>query len=163
MIDRVSAVSNAIGFEIFGHDRPTTEVDGVEQIEVTAAEAIRCHRAAVKAVEVYLETGPKIVAIVGSTLYRDAHLEAARIEEMHGKVPLLSVAWVKSSAFDEVDERLTERLREQLDKVVNDRIDLASEVLVVNIAGYIGESTAGHIRYAEESGKKVRYYLDELE
>jgi len=38
-----------------------------------------------------------------------------------------------------------------------DKIDLADEVLVLNVGNYIGESTALEIEYARSRGKKVRF------
>lgn len=160
----LSKVANAIGFEIFQDGREVTVVDGVERIHVSPEEEARCVRAAHRAIGVYLSgRHMRTVAIIGSTLFRDAHLEAARIEEMHGNLPLLSIAWVKSKdAYeDQLDERLSSTLRDRLDEIVDRRIDLADEVLVINTGGYIGESTRRHIAYAEMSGKPIRYSFDE--
>ena len=41
------------------------------------------------------------------------------------------------------------------------RINLADEIFVINVVGYIGESTRREIAYAEKTGKKVRY-LEEV-
>jgi hypothetical protein len=37
------------------------------------------------------------------------------------------------------------------------KIDLADEVFVVNVGGYIGTSTRREIEYAGKTGKVVRY------
>ena len=37
------------------------------------------------------------------------------------------------------------------------KIDLADEIFVINVGGYIGERTRREIIYAEETGKKVNY------
>lgn len=37
------------------------------------------------------------------------------------------------------------------------KIDLADEIFVINVGGYIGESTRREIAYAEQTGKKVNY------
>jgi hypothetical protein len=37
------------------------------------------------------------------------------------------------------------------------KIDLADEIFVINVGGYIGESTKREIAYAENTGKKVKY------
>lgn len=34
---------------------------------------------------------------------------------------------------------------------------MADEIFVINVNGYIGESTYSEIKYAEEAGKKVNY------
>jgi len=38
------------------------------------------------------------------------------------------------------------------------KIDLSDEIFVVNVDGYIGESTAREIKYAEKIGLNVRYF-----
>jgi cell division protein FtsB len=44
-----------------------------------------------------------------------------------------------------------------LDELHKRKIDLADEVLVLNVGGYIGESTRSEIEYARKLGKPVRY------
>lgn len=38
------------------------------------------------------------------------------------------------------------------------RIELADEIFVVNVDGYVGESTMAEIEFAERNGKRVRYF-----
>lgn len=38
------------------------------------------------------------------------------------------------------------------------KIDLADEILVINVDGYIGEATQDEIQYAESRGKQIRYW-----
>ena len=40
------------------------------------------------------------------------------------------------------------------------KIDLADEVLVLNVGGYIGESTRSEIEYAQKKSKHIRYLED---
>ena len=37
------------------------------------------------------------------------------------------------------------------------KIDMADEIFVINVGGYIGSSTRSEIEYAEAHGKKVNY------
>ena len=37
------------------------------------------------------------------------------------------------------------------------KIDMADEIFVINVDGYIGESTKSEIEYAKRTGKKVNY------
>jgi hypothetical protein len=50
-----------------------------------------------------------------------------------------------------------EGVREIVDEVHKRKIDLADEVLVINIGGYIGKSTRSEIDYARAHGKPVKY------
>jgi hypothetical protein len=53
-------------------------------------------------------------------------------------------------------------LKERLDELHKRKIDLADEVLVLNVGGYIGDSTRSEIAYAEQIGRPV-HYLEEGE
>lgn len=37
------------------------------------------------------------------------------------------------------------------------KIDMADEIFVINVGGYIGSSTRGEIEYARANGKTVNY------
>ena len=37
------------------------------------------------------------------------------------------------------------------------KIDMADEIFVINVGGYIGDRTRSEIKYAEANGKPVRY------
>ena len=37
------------------------------------------------------------------------------------------------------------------------KIDMADEIFVINVGGYIGESTRSEIEYAKKAGKAIRY------
>ena len=47
--------------------------------------------------------------------------------------------------------------KEMLDDMHLRKIYLADEIFVINVGGYIGESTRHEITYAEKTGKKVNY------
>lgn len=47
--------------------------------------------------------------------------------------------------------------KEMLDDMHKRKIDLADEIFVINVGGYIGESTKSEIEYAKATGKKVNY------
>ena len=44
-----------------------------------------------------------------------------------------------------------------LDDMHKRKIDMADEIFVINVGGYIGESTRSEIDYAQMTGKPVRY------
>jgi len=41
------------------------------------------------------------------------------------------------------------------------KIDLADEVYILNVGGYIGESTARELAYARDHGKRIRFLEQE--
>ena len=47
--------------------------------------------------------------------------------------------------------------KEMLDDMHLRKIDMADEIFVINVDGYIGESTRREIAYAVKTGKKVNY------
>lgn len=47
-----------------------------------------------------------------------------------------------------------------LDKMHKERIKLADAILVVNVEGYIGNSTNKEIEYAKSLDKEIIYYTD---
>jgi hypothetical protein len=51
--------------------------------------------------------------------------------------------------------------KQRLDKLHLRKIDLADSVLILNVDGYVGDSTKREIEYAANAGKLVRYWESE--
>ena len=51
----------------------------------------------------------------------------------------------------------TESTKEMLDEMHLRKIDLADEIFVINVGGYIGSSTRNEIEYALKTKKIVKY------
>lgn len=96
---------------------------------------------------------PTIVCLCGSTRFGDAFREANLQETLAGKIVLSIGCDFKSDQA----LGLTEKDKERLDELHLRKIDLADEVLVLNVNGYIGISTRHEIEYAEQQGKQIRY------
>lgn len=47
-----------------------------------------------------------------------------------------------------------------LDKMHKEKIKLADAILVVNVNGYIGNSTKSEIEFAKSLNKEILYYTD---
>ncbi len=62
--------------------------------------------------------------------------------------------------WDGMDEGTLSKTKEMLDDMHKRKIDMADEIYVINIGGYIGESTRSEIDYAIMNGKKVRFLED---
>ena len=56
-----------------------------------------------------------------------------------------------------MDERTLTKTKEMLNDMHKRKIDMADEIFVINVNGYIGESTKSEIAYAENTGKTVNY------
>jgi hypothetical protein len=50
-----------------------------------------------------------------------------------------------------------DRVKANLDELHLRKIDMADEILVLNVDGYVGESTSNEIRYAHKAGKRIRW------
>lgn len=60
-----------------------------------------------------------------------------------------------------MDDGTLTKTKIMLDDMHKRKIDLADEIFVINVGGYIGESTKSEIEYAKSVGKKVNY-LEEV-
>lgn len=104
---------------------------------------------------------PKIVCLCGSTRFYQEFQVANYEETMAGRI-VLSVGFYPDSTQHHETVGLTNAgypmsKKAELDELHLRKIDLADEVLVLNVGGYIGESTQREIAYAEAHGKPVRY------
>lgn len=95
---------------------------------------------------------PTIVCLCGSTRFKDAFLAAQKSETRNGFIVLSVGLFGHEEGIDMEGE-----LKKRLDCLHFDKILLADEILVLNVGGYIGESTRNEIRYANALGKGVRY------
>jgi hypothetical protein len=96
---------------------------------------------------------PVIVCLCGSTRFGDAFRDANLRETLAGKVVLTVGCDFKSDSA----LVLAPEVKERLDALHLRKIALADEVLILNVGGHIGESTARELRYAAELGKTVRF------
>jgi len=110
------------------------------------------------------ESFPKIICLCGSTQYWDEFQDAAEAEILKGYIVLsVGIRFREgNSIYDRLDECERRYVKDDLDILHRRKIDLADEVLVVNVDGYIGDSTRGEIEYALEHGKPVRYQYPDL-
>jgi hypothetical protein len=107
----------------------------------------------------------KVITLCGSTRFKDAFMGAQKRLTFEGNI-VISVGLFGHSGDNEVWENMDEgtltRTKEMLDYMHKRKIDMADEIYVINIGGYIGTSTKSEIEYAEATGKAVRY-LEETE
>ena len=104
---------------------------------------------------------PTIVCLCGSTRFKDAFDDANYHETMGGKI-VLSVGFFMHASGNRhgQDVGATPEQKVALDELHLRKIDLADEVLILNVGGYIGESTRNELNYAINKGKKIRYLED---
>lgn len=94
---------------------------------------------------------PKIVCLCGSTRFMEEFYDANMRETLAGNV-VLTVGMSSKGDCKPTDEQ-----KVALDALHKLKIDLADEILVLNVGGYVGESTRSEIAYAVSRGKPVRW------
>ena len=62
-----------------------------------------------------------------------------------------------SLSFTVAREATVTKTKEMLVDIHKRKIDMADEIFVINVDGYIGSSTRSEIEYANKTGKKVNY------
>ena len=97
--------------------------------------------------------GFKVITLCGSTRFKEEFLEAQKRLTLEGNI-VISVGLFGHSGDDVV---WTEGVKDMLDRQHLAKIDLADEIYVINVGGYIGDSTRREIAYAEYKGKSITY------
>ena len=99
----------------------------------------------------------KVITLCGSTRFKNEFMEAQKQLTLAGNI-VIGVGLFGHSGDDEV---WTEGTKEMLDDMHKRKIDMADEIYVINVGGYIGSSTKSEIEYAKKTGKTVKY-LEEV-
>lgn len=95
----------------------------------------------------------KVVTLCGSTKFKDKFFEIQKKLTLEGCI-VISVGLFGHSGDTEV---FTEGVKAMLDDMHKRKIDMADEIFVINVGGYIGSSTRSEIEYAKQHNKKVNY------
>lgn len=95
---------------------------------------------------------PRIVCLCGSTKFRAAFEAANKMETLAGRMVLSVGCFMHADAVP-----ITPEQKINLDVLHKRKIDLADEIYVLNVGGYIGDSTKSEVRYAQEKGKSTRW------
>ena len=106
----------------------------------------------------YKTPKPKIITLCGSTKFKDEFMRVQKELTLLGYL-VISVGCFGHSGDDKV---WTEGTKEMLDEIHKAKIDLADEIFVINVNGYIGESTRSEIEWATALKKKI-HYLEPIE
>lgn len=102
---------------------------------------------------------PKIVCLCGSTRFWKEFQRASLRETLDGKIVLSigAASGTDDEHFGNLPREEYDRVKTMLDELHKCKIDLADEVLILNVGGYIGESTRSELEYAKDHGKAIRY------
>ena len=102
----------------------------------------------------------KVITLCGSTRFKDEFLKVQKDLTLKGNI-VISVGLLGHSGdlevWENMDEGTLTKTKEMLDDMHKRKIDMADEIFVINVNGYIGKSTRTEIEYAKNHGKKVNY------
>ncbi len=94
----------------------------------------------------------KVITICGSMRYSKEMMKISEeLELKKGYAVIQCVYNVDGLKYEGLDASI-------LDKIHRKKIDISDAIYVVNIDGYIGDSTKKEIEYALNSGKEVIYH-----
>ena len=107
---------------------------------------------------------PKIVVLCGSSKFVDIMAVAEWFIERDELAITMGLnllpQWYPDVPADHLAEH--EGCAEVMDELHLRKIDLADEIFVVDWDGYIGKSTANEIEYAKKTGKRIRYFSEDI-
>ena len=110
--------------------------------------------------------GYKVVTLCGSTRFKDAFMEVQKRLTLERYI-VISVGLFghagDAEVWDGMDEGTLSATKEMLDDMHKRKIDMADEIYVIDVGGYIGDSTRSEIAYAREHGKGVRFLSQEAQ
>lgn len=98
----------------------------------------------------------KIITLCGSTKFKDEFMRVQKELTLKGYI-VISVG-----CFGHSGDVFTDEQKIMLDDMHKRKIDMADEIYVIDVDGYIGESTKSEIKYAKAHGKKVNYLVHPL-
>ena len=101
----------------------------------------------------------KVITLCGSTKFREEFLAEQKRLTLEGYI-VISVGLFGHSGDSEV---WLDETKVMLDDMHKRKIDMADEIFVINVGGYIGNSTRSEIEYAISTNKPVKYLVNSEE
>jgi hypothetical protein len=100
---------------------------------------------------------PEVITLCGSTKFKEQFMEINKKLTLDGCI-VLSVG-----TFGHADKiPLTIEQKNKLDALHLRKIDMSDSIFVIDVDGYIGESTRREIEYSKKNNKKIIYYSQEM-
>jgi hypothetical protein len=100
---------------------------------------------------------PEIVVLCGSTRFFGTFNEQNLALTLDGKIVLTVGCDTKRDDDLMAAGVFGPLLKARLDDLHKRKIDLADRVLVLNVGGYVGDSTRSEIEYAQKIGRPIDY------
>ena len=96
-----------------------------------------------------------VITVCGSYKFKKEMNEITEKMALKGNCMLTPIELTKPNK-----EAYTKEEALMIDKMHKEKIKLSNTILVVNVGGYIGNSTKSEIEYAKSLNKEVLYYTD---
>ena len=93
-----------------------------------------------------------IITLCGSIKFKDEFMKVQEKLILDGNI-VLTPNFFNNIKKEEIDLET----KKMLDEMHKQKIDISDEIYVINVGGYIGESTKSEIEYAKRKGKKISY------
>ena len=94
----------------------------------------------------------KIITLCGSIKFKDEFMRVKEKLTLDGNI-VLTPNFFNSIKKENIDEKT----KKMLDEMHKQKIDMSDEIYVINLGGYIGESTKSEIEYAKRKDKQINY------
>ena len=98
----------------------------------------------------------KVITLCGSTRFKKEFEDTQRKLTLEGNI-VLSVG-LFSHCEENGEDWAKNGTKEMLDDIHKRKIDMSDEIFVINVGGYIGNSTKSEIEYARSKSIPIRYY-----
>lgn len=96
-----------------------------------------------------------VITLCGSTKFQKEFMEVQKMLTLEGNI-VISVG-VFGHSDPEFLVGLNDEVKKELDNIHLAKIDMSDEIFVINVGGYIGNSTNAEINYAILNNKKITY------
>lgn len=108
------------------------------------------------------EDKPKVVCVCGSTRFAELFMITRWELEKQGTITF-GINILPDNYFAESNSHGAEQegVKEILDELHKRKIDLSDEVFILNVGGYIGESTKSELEYAKSLNKTIKFYEED--
>lgn len=94
----------------------------------------------------------KVITLCGSIKFKEEFLK------MQEKLTLDRNIVLTPNSFQSIKkEEINEQTKKMLDEMHRQKIDMSDAIFVINVNGYIGESTKNEIEYAKSKNKEILY------
>ena len=92
-----------------------------------------------------------IITLCGSIKFKNEFIKVQEELTLNGNIVFTP------NFFNNLKDEINIETKKMLDEMHRRKIDMSDEIFVINVGGYIGDSTKNEIEYAKRKGKIVKY------